>query len=218
MFNLLPSPLSVADLDNARKPIVNGFDVYPDVLYSTMNYPAAGQPINQPLRFFQGAETTPSDITLTNVPQGILPGGQKFHGLKLFLVPLIPLVSLNAATLTAAGIANDIDLILKGNRGQWQYTQTSINKTRGWFPLDAVGEQGGSIDDFGGNNAPAAGSNAVIQHARLPLIGGWPLSLIIYETETFPFNLQWGVQTAINNAGGVLLQLRIYGWRYIRTG
>ena len=218
MYNLLPAPLSVAGLDSARAPIVNGYDVYPDCLYSTMNYPAAGQPIAQPLRFFQGAESTPSDTTLTNVPAGTLPGGQKFAALKLFLVPLILPVSLNSATLTAAGIANDIDLILKGNRGQWSYTQTAINKTRGPFPLDAIGEQGGSIDDFGGNNAPAAGSNAIIQHARLPLIGGWPMNLIIYETETFPFNLSWGVQTAINQAGGILLQLRLYGWRYIKTG
>lgn len=218
MFNILPAPLSVADLDQARQPIVNGYDVYPDCLYSTMAYPTAGQPVQQPLRFFQGAESTPSDVTLTNVPQGILPGGQKFHAIKLFLVPLILPLSLNAATLTAAGIANDIDLILKGSRGQWRYTQTSINKTRGWFPLDAIGEQGGSVDDFGGNNAPAAGSNAVIQHARLPLIGGWPMNLIIYETETFPFDMQWGVQTAINQAGGLLLQFRLYGYRYIKTG
>jgi hypothetical protein len=168
------------------------------------------------LKFFQGAESTPSDTSLTNVPQGTLPGGQKFHGRKLFLVPLIETFVQGGAVLTKAGIIDDLDLVLKVNRGQWNYTQTSINKTRGPFPLDAIGEQGGDIGEYGGNNSPAAGSNAVYQHGRLPLIGGWPLDLIIYETETFPFNMFWGVQTAIN--ANMLLQLRIYGWRYIKTG
>lgn len=218
MFNQLPAPLDGAGLDNARKPIVSGFDVYPDCLYSTMLYPTAGVPVGQPLNFFQGAESTPSDTSLTNVPQGTIPGGQKFHARKLFLVPLVQTFVAGAGVLTNVGVVNDLDLILKLNRGQWKYTQTAINKLRGPFPLDAIGEQGGDIADFGGTAAPAAGNNTVYQHARLPLIGGWPLDLIIYETETFPFQLQWGVQTAINQATGILLQLRLYGWRYIKTG
>ncbi len=216
MFNSLPAPLDGAGLDNARKPIVAGYDVYPDCLYSTMQYPLAGIPVGQPLKFFQGAESAPSDISLTNVPQGTLPGGQKFHARKLFLVPLIQSFVAGAGVLTNVGIVNDLDLVLKVNRGQWSYTQTSINKTRGPFPLDAIGEQGGDIGDYGGNNVPPAGNNGVYQHGRLPLIGGWPIDLIIYETETFPFNLTWGVQTAIN--ANMLIQLRLFGWRYIKTG
>lgn len=216
MFNLLPPPLDGAGLEQARKPIVNGYDVYPDCLYSTIQYPAAGQPVSVPLRFFQGAESAPSDVSLTNVPQGTLPGGQKFHARKLFLVPLIETFVAGAGALDASGLVRDVDRVLKTNRGQWTYVQTSIQKQRGPFPLDAVGEMGGDVADFGGNNVPAAGNNGVYQHPRLPLIGGWPMDLIIFETETFPFNLTWGVQTAIS--GNMLLQLRLYGWRYIKTG
>lgn len=216
MFNQLPTPLDGPGLEKARQPLVNGFDVYPDVLYDTLQYPAAGQAVGVPLKFFQGATNPISDTSLTNVPQGILPGGQKFHARKLFFVPLVEVGSLNAATLDGTGVVRDIDRILTTSRGQWSYVQTAINKLRGPFPLDALGAMGGSIADFGGNDAPAAGSNAIYQHARLPLIGGWPLDLIIYETETFPFNLVWGNQLAIT--ANTLIQLRLYGWRYIRTG
>jgi hypothetical protein len=216
MFNQLPDAVSVQDLDKFRRPIIDGYDVYPDVLYSTITYPLAGQVVGTPLRFFQGAETVVSDPSLTNVPQGTIPGGQKFWALKFFIVPLIETVSLNTATLDGTGLVRDVDRVFKTNRGQWSFVQTAINKNRGPFPLDAVGEQGGIIADFGGNDVPAAGFNGIYQHPRLPVIGGWPMNLIIYETETFPFNLTWGVQTAIT--ANMLLQCRLYGWRYIKTG
>jgi len=216
MFNQLPQPLDGAGLDRARQPIINGFDVYPDCLYDTLTYPLAGQAVGTPLKFFQGATSAPSDISLTNVPQGTLPGGQKFHARKAFLVPLIETFVSGAAVVDASGLMRDLDRVIKTNRPQWSYVQTSINKFRGPFPLDALGEMGGDVGDFGGNNVPAAGNNAVYQHPRLPLIGGWPLDLVIFETETFPFNLTWGVQTAI--VANMLLQLRLYGWRYIKTG
>ncbi len=217
MFNALPAPLDVAQMDNARRSPVNGYDVYPDTLYSTMVYPAVGQLVNVPLQFFQGAETVPSDKSLTNVPQGVLPGGQKFHVRALFIVPLIETaVIAPTTTLDGSGISRDVDRVFKTNRGQWSYTQTNIQRTRGPFPLDGVGEQAGILPDFGGNNVPAAANNAVYQHSRLAAIGGWPMDFIIYETENFPFNLTWGVQTAITTA--MPIQLRLYGWRYIKTG
>jgi len=217
MFNQLPAPLNGAQLEAARISPVQGFDVYPDVLYSTILYPQAGQPVGTPLKFFQGAESVPSDTSLTNVTQNGLPGGQKFHARAFFVVPFIEASTVTVpATLDGTGLVRDIDRVFKTNRGQWTWTQTNINRTRGPFPLDAVGEQGGLLPDFGGNNAPAAGNNAVYQHGRTAAIGGWPMDFIIFETETFPVNLTWGVQTAIQTA--MLLQCRFYGWRYIKTG
>jgi hypothetical protein len=217
MFNQLPAPLDGAGLDQARRPIVSGYDVYPDVLYSTIQFPAAGQAVSVPLKFFQGAESVPSDTSLTNVPQGTLPGGQKFHARKLFIKPLVEVFVAGVGVLDNSGTVRDFDRVFGGgSRGQWTYVQTSIQKTRGPFPLDAIGEQGGVIAEFGGNDVPAAGNNGVYQHPRLPIIGGWPLDLIIYETETFPFNLTWGLQQTVSAA--FLIQLRLYGWRYIKTG
>lgn len=217
MFNQLPPALDGSQLDKARTAIVGGYDVYPDVLYSTLVVPQAGQAVKVPMGFFQGNESPIGDLSLTNVPQGTLPGGQKFHARKLFIVPLIEVATITPnTTLDGSGLVRDLDRVFKTNRPQFSYTQTSINRTRGPFPADAVGEQGGILPDFGGNNAPAATNNAVYQHARLALVGGWPLDLIIYETETFPFNLTFGVQTALIAA--MTIQFRLFGYRYVKTG
>lgn len=214
MFNQLPDPLNGAALDAARVPPQAGYDVYPDVLYSTMVIPQAGQPVGVPVAFFQGAETTPSDRTLTNVPQGTIPGGQKFHVLATFCVPLVETTVTDATDAT--GLSRDVDRVFKTNRPFWNYAQPSISRTRGPFPLDAVGEQGAILPDFGGNNAPAATHGAVYQHARTGAIGGWPMSLIIFETELFPLNLVFGVQNALT--APMTLVWRHYGWRYVKIG
>lgn len=216
MYNQLPPALDGQGLDGARKPFPGGYDVYPDTLISTIQFPAAGQIVGQPLKFFQGAENPISDSSLTNVPQGTLPGGQRFHARKLFIVPFIDVFVAGAGVLDNSGTVRDLDRVFKTSRGQWNYVQTAINRIRGPFPLDAIGEQGGIISEFGGNDAPAATNNAVYQHPRLPLIGGWPLDLVINETETFPFNLTWGVQQAVSAA--FLIQLRLYGYRYVKIG
>jgi hypothetical protein len=216
MFNTLPTPLNGQQLDERRRPILDGYDVYQDCLISTIDFPAAGQPVGVPLNFFSGAEAVLSDKSLTNVPQGTLPGGQMFHAQKFFCVPLIESSVAGAGVLTNVGIVDDLDRIFKTGRPQFSYTQTSINKTRGPFPLDAAGEMGGVLPDYGGNNSPAAGNNAVYQHARLPLIGGWPLDLIIYQGETFPLTITWGVQVAVSAI--VKLQARHFGWRYVKAG
>lgn len=217
MFNQLPAPLSGAELERARTPVVDGFLRFVDVLYSTMSFPQAGQAVAAPLKFFQGAESAPSDLSLTNVPAGVIPGGQKFHGLKLFLVPLVELTNDADAAPSAAGIVRDLDRILKTNRGFVTYTLPSIAKTFNPIPLDAIGEMGGIIPDFGGNNQPSAASKSALnQHIRSAAIGGWPLDLVLYENEGFPFNATWGVQTAISAA--TLLRLVILGWRYVKVG
>lgn len=222
-MHTLPRALNLAELQAMRTPPQGAVDVYPDVLYSSMWYPAAGQPANTPLQFFQGQESATAggaagsaagDISLTNVKQGMLIG-QRFHALYAFLVPVVEVNSLNAATLDGTGIVRDLDRILKTNRGFVSYGYSVTNKTRGPFPLDAFGEMGAILPDFGGNDTPAAGVNAVYQHVRSSAHGGWPLNLIIYENEAFPFNMTWGVQAAVNAA--MLLRLVLFGWRYVKN-
>lgn len=210
----LPAPKNMDELAILRQPPAGAVDVYPDVLYSTMVYPAAGLAPNAPLQFFVGAETNPRDVTLTNVAQGILIG-QRFHAYYAFVVPIVETVSENAAVLTGQGRVRDIDRVLKTSRGFVSYQYSVTNKVRGPFPLDAFGEMGAIMPDFGGNNAPAAGSNAVLQHVRTGASGGWPLNLILYENEGFPFSMFWGVQQAIT--ADLPIRLVLYGYRYVKN-
>lgn len=211
----LPQPLNIDGLDAARKPPAGAVDCYPDVLYSTMVFPAAGQPVGTPLQFFQGAETNPRDVSLTNVGNGFLIG-QRFHALYAFVVPILELTGTTGVVANiAVNRTRDIDRILKTNRGFVSYTYSVTNKVRGPFPLDAFGEMGAIMPDFGGSSAPAAGDSAVLNHTRTGASGGWPLNLILYENEGFPFNMTWGVQTAIT--ADLPLRLVLYGWRYVRN-
>jgi hypothetical protein len=214
-LNALPAAKNMTELAAMRNPPEGAVDVYPDTLYSTMVYPAAGVAIGTPLQFFQGAETNPRDISLTNVPNGFLVA-QRFHALYAFVVPIVE-SGLNAGVVatSAAGRVRDLDRILKTNRGFVSYTYSVTNKVRGPFPLDAFGEMGAIMPDFGGSSAPAAGDAAVLNHVRTGASGGWPLNLIIYENEGFPFNMQWGVQTAIS--ADLPLRLVLFGWRYVKN-
>jgi len=219
MFNSLPPALNGAQLDAERTPVVDGYLRYVSTRYSTIQFPQAGQAINAPLKFFQGAESTPSDITLTNVPaqNQFAPGGTRFHAQKLFLVPLLELTNDADAAPTAANIVRDVDRILKTSRGFAQYTVQSISKTYDPIPLDAIGEMGGILPDFGGNSSPSAASHsAVNNHVRTAAIGGWPVSLVINENEGLPLNLFWGVQNAVTAA--FLIRMVFLGWNYVKVG
>jgi len=219
-MHTLPRPMNIDELIAARKPPAGAVDCYPDVLYSSMWYPAAGQPIGQPLGFFQGLESPTAggtvgaaagDLSMTNVKQGFLVS-QKFHALYAFIVPVVENFW-NDDVADAAGVVRDLDRILKTNRGFVSYSYSVTNKVRGPFPLDAFGEMGAIMPDFGGTSAPAAGHGSVLQHVRTSAHGGWPLNLIIFENESFPFNLTWGVATAVNAA--MLLRMVLFGWRYV---
>ena len=219
MFNSLPDPLSGAQLEAARTPIVDGYLRYPAWKWSTISYPQAAQPVGAPLLFFQGAETAPADKTLTNVPttSQFVPGGQKYHARKLFMELIQELTNDADAAPSAAGIIRDADRITKTNRGFLQYTVPSIAKTYDPIPLTVFGEPGAIIPDFGGNNqASAASKSALNQHVRLGPIGGFPIDVVIYENEGFPVNLTWGVQTAISAA--TLIRVLTYGWNYVKVG
>lgn len=219
MFNSLPPALNGAELERERTPVVDGYLRYVSARWSTIQYPAAGQDVGAPLRFFQGSESSTADITLTNVATQaqFAPGGTKFHGLKLFLIPLLELTNDADAAPSAANIVRDVDRVLKTSRGFAQYTLPSIQKTFDPIPLDAIGEMGAILPDFGGNSSPSAASHsAVNNHVRTGAIGGWPISVVIYENEGFPVNLTWGVKTAVSAA--FLLRVVVLGWNYVKVG
>lgn len=219
MFYDIGQPLNGAQLEAARTPKVDGFLVYKSSRWSTIQYPAAGQDVGAPLRFFQGAESSTADLTLTNVPTQaqFCPGGTKFHAKKLFLVPLLEETNDADAAPSAANIIRDLDRVLKVSRGFLQYTLPSISKTYDPIPLDAIGEMGGIIPDTGGNNQPSAASKSALNnHVRTAPIGGYDIDAVIYENEGFPVNMTWGVKTAITAA--FLLRLVVFGWNYVKVG
>jgi hypothetical protein len=218
MFNQLPAPLNIAQMDAGRVVPFKGWDVYQDVFFSTLVYPQAGQPVGNPLVFFAGSEGL-GNTNLTNVSSAnaLIPGGHRFHGLKLFLIPMIEVSTVAvAATLDGSGRVRDVDRVVKTNRPLLSYTSTRINKSRGTIPLDFIGEAGGILPDFGGNNVPAAGNNAVYQHVRTAAIGGWPVDLIVNENEGVQVNISWGVQTAIES--NLSLRVALLGWHYVQAG
>lgn len=219
MFNVLPAPRNPSELAAGRIAPFKGWDVYQDVFYSTLTYPQAGQPVGTPLTFFAGTEGVGGNTNLTNVASAnaLVTGGHSFHGLRLFFIPLVENTTVAvAATLDGTGRVRDIDRVVKTNRPIVSYTSTRINKSRGNIPLDFLGEAGGILPDFGGNNVPAAGNNAVYQHGRLAALGGWPVDLIVNENEGINVNVTWGVQTAIEVA--MSIRMAILGWHYVQIG
>lgn len=159
MFNQLPAPLNIAALDAGRVVPFKGWDVYQDVFFSTKPVPIGGQPAGVPLVFFDGAEGG-GIANLTNVagPTALIQGGHRFHGIKLFVTPIVEAAVVPVpATLDGTGLVRDLDRVLKTGRPVLSYTSTRVNKSRGNIPLDMIGEAGGVLPDFGGNNAPAAG-------------------------------------------------------------
>ena len=219
MFNVLPPPVDISALDAKRVAPFGGWDVYQDTFYSTLVVPQAGQPIGQPLVFFAGNEAGGlADRSLTNVaaPNALIPGGHKFWAQRLFFVPLIETFVAGAGVLDASGLSRDVDRVFKTNRPTFSYTSTKLNKSRGQIPLDSVGELGGIMPDFGGTSAPAAGNNAVYQHARLAPLGGWPIDLVVYENEGLTVSVVWGALTALQAA--MTLRCVVMGWHYVQVG
>ncbi len=209
-----PSKPDGETLTRMRTMPFGGFDVYEDFLYDTVIWPQASPTPQTPINFFQNSS---NDIPITNVPQsGQLPSPQLFHAQRLFVSPLVT-TAVGNVLLTAAGLVADLDNIFSASRSFFRYFNPATNKQRGPLPLAAVGDFGGVVPVYGGNNVPAAAAGAVIQSARLAEHGGFPLNLIVFSNEQLAFNLIAGVQTALTTAG-IPIRLSLYGWRYIKGG
>jgi len=219
MVPQLPAPLPVSTptgpggqtLDSVRTMPFNGYDAYEGTLYDTVTWPQASLTPQRNLPFFR---TGNADPTLSNVPQtGQLPGGQYFHGRRLFVQPLVT-TAVGNVLLTADGLAADLDNIFIASRSFFNYSNPKTQKPRGPIPLSMVGSPGSVIPVFGGNNTPGAGIGAVIQAARLSESAGFPLNVILFPSETLTFGLECGVQTALTTAG-IPIRLTLYGWQYV---
>jgi hypothetical protein len=211
----LPAAPNVQGLDALRTIPQGGYEVYEDVLYDTVTYPAAGVGAGGSLLFFTSQANT-ADATLTNLRQpGQLPAPQFFYARAAFLEPLIE-TSIGNTVLTAAGRSQDLDRLMFTARGFFSYTNSVTNRTRGPIPLSALGGIGGSVVSFGGNNAPAAGVGAVLQQVKNHPHGGWPLDMVIKWGESIAWTATFGTATAIS--ADLPLRLVLFGWRYVKAG
>lgn len=219
----LPSPLPVSTpiqpggqtLDSIRTMPFGGFDCYEGTLYDTVTWPAASLTPNTPLPFYR---TGNADMSLSNVPAtGQLPGSQYFHGMRLFISPLV-VTAVGNVVLTAAGNAPDLDNIFLTSRSFFRYLNTKTQKQRGPIPLNMLCTPGNVIPVFGGNNTPGAGVGAVIQAARISEGAGYPQNQVLFPSETLTYELFAGVQTALTAAAGIPLRLVLYGWQYVAGG
>lgn len=208
-----PNTPGAPTLKSLRTMPFGGYDVYEDVLYDTETWPQASLTPKTPLVFYNSQS---NDITLTNLPNGILPSPQMFHAQRLFLQPQV-VTAVGNVVLTAAGLAADLDNIFQASRSFFQYQNPATNKLRGPIPLHMIGAAGGIIPVYGGNNVPAAAAGAVIQSARLSQHGGFPVNLIIFATEQLVWQVIAGNQVALTTAG-IPIQVNHYGWRYLRGG
>lgn len=216
MLPRLAPPLDIQGLNRQRTSPPGGYRVFPDFLYDTVNYPAAGVPAQGTLQFFS-ASANIGDLTLTNLTQpGTLPSPHIFHAQFVTIKPIVETFVAGAGVIDASGVTRDLDRIFTTSRSFLQYSNSANQQQQGNIPLNALGQVGGIVPTFGGNNAPAAGNNAVYQSPRLSAHGGFPLDIILLPLEKINFGILFGVQQAITAI--TPLRIELYGWHYIPVG
>lgn len=193
----LPAPVDVPTLERLRVAPAGGFDVFEDVLFDTVTYPAAGA---ARLSFFTN---TTNDATLTNVqPAGQLPAPHFFRAHRLFLDFLTEPSRDDGPD--AAGRVRDLDRILNVARGTITFVSGATQRRRAPIPLRALGGMGGVLASVAGES---------VQHARNAPNGGFPFDQIIKHGETFGFEVNFAPGVAVS--ADVPLTLAMYGWRYV---
>lgn len=193
----LPAPVDVPTLERLRTAPAGGFDVFEDVLFDTVTYPAAGA---GRLTFFTA---TTGDQTITNVqPAGQIPAPHYFRAHRLFLDFATEPTRDDGSD--AAGRLRDLDRILNIARGVIVFNAGATQRRRSPIPLRALG-------GMGGITGIAAGEN--FQQARNAPNGGFPFDQIIRYGETFSFELNFAPGVAVS--ADVPMVLALYGWRYV---
>lgn len=182
-------------------------EALPDVLYDTQTYLAAG---SVHLDFFVA---TNADKSLSNMEQaGTLPAPQYFDVYRIFC----DFLAAPSATVadTAAGVVNDVELVLKSARARLTYT--SKNKTLGPIPLTFFGSSGLMRAGFDTGRAAAAG--AVIQQVQGIDNGGFPVNgaITLRSQSTFAIGLDFVAGVAIS--ANLLIRVSMLGVRYREIG
>jgi hypothetical protein len=177
-------------------------EALPYVLYDTQTYPLAGQVAD--LQFFT---TVNADKTLSNIETpNSLPAPQFFDIHRIFLDFLSAAPVSNAAA--PAGVANDIELILKTAR--MTFTFTLASKVLGPIPATFLGYSGGASAQLGTTSA----ANTA-QQANGSDNGGFPVNGAITLPPTQTFRLTASFQsTLVPVSQNTLLRVSFLGVLY----
>lgn len=196
-------------LQQKTKPVdVNLPEAIPDVLYDTQTYLAAG---SGPLDYFVNIN---ADKSLSNMEQGgTLPAPQYFDIWRIFVNFLAP----PSATVadTQAGVANDVELILKSARARLTFKQKG--KDIGPIPLTFFGTEGGLTAGFDTGRAAAAG--AIIQQVGGIFNGGFPIngSVTLRSQSNFHVLMEFSAANVAISAN-MAIRVSLFGIRYREVG
>ncbi len=216
MIRDLSPALDYKALAQRRTAGVLGYRVFPDFLVDTINYPAAGVPARGFLNFFQGVNAAANDVTLSNLPSGQLPSPQMFWIQSATIRVIQETTGTNDTVNSSANITRDLDRIVTTSRSYFQWSTSASTVQQGSVPLRALGQMGGVVATFGGNNVPAAANGWIYHAPRLTTHGGFPMDVILFPQESLLVNIQFGVQQAVTVQTQVAVEL--YGYRYIPVG
>lgn len=199
----LPVP-SIEAFNQSRSFMVGGYEVFEDFIYDTVTYLAAG---SASLDVFT---TQSNDETVTNLKQpGQIPKPDKFHGYKLFLVPLVEVTSEDEDV--AASRARDLSKILYTAQGVLKLTPSTTGRTRTGIPLWAIGQP--NAMKFSGYGTSAAHlSRELAQSGE----NGYPCEIALDSTEEIRGQLKFGNAQVVS--ADMKLVVAIYGWRFKKAG
>lgn len=188
-------------------------EALPDVLWDTIQYPAAGTA--GLLNFFQNANANLADPSLSNLPAGRLDTYQYFEIHRVFSnFDSVPTITTTAAV---TGIGNDVSLVLHSWRAWFNFVQAA--KTLGPIKLLFAGRAGG-VDPFvateGSETSPARN---IIQFADSLFNGGFPVNgqIILQPAQAFAFNIG-GNGTAVAISAALNICLALMGVRHRKVG
>lgn len=216
----LPDPLPISSADpnrvtfqSIRRPAPGSMYRFEHLLEDTVTYPQAGG-AGLALPAF-GNTGRGGDQSLSNWPvSGQLPKPHKFHGLYLFVTPLV--VSAATVPANASGIVQDVETVWRTARTQVEFTMASTGRQRPNISLAAIPSLPG-VHAFGIAGTVAA-QVGIQQFAQIGAGDGYPFDLPLDEGETFGITLRTRAGGADPISAAMLIRISVYGWYYMQAG